>query len=154
MIKIGNKAPDFSAKDQLGKTIKLSDLEGNNIIIYFYPKDDTPGCTIEACEFRDAFPLFEKSRATVIGISADDERSHKRFTDKYSLPFQLLVDADKSISKRYGVWKKKSFMGRKYLGIERTTFIINRKGKVVHIFNKVNPKGHAKEVNEIIKKLK
>ena len=139
-------APDFALKDQDGKTHKLSDYKGKKIVLYFYPKDDTPGCTKEACDFRDDFSLIKKKNAVILGMSADDENSHQKFIKKYSLPFTLLSDPDKKILQKYGVWKEKSMYGKTYMGIERTTIIIDEKGRIQKIFPKVSVDGHSKEV--------
>ena len=146
MILINQQAPEFEAKDTNGKTIKLSELKGKTIILYFYPRDDTPGCTIEACAFRDDFALFRKKDTVILGVSIDDEKSHKKFTEKYNLPFPLLVDTEHKICDAYGVYGEKSMYGRKYMGINRTTFIINKEGKISHIFEKVQVNGHSKEL--------
>ena len=143
MIKEGNKAPDFSLKDSEGRVHKLSDYKGK-IILYFYPKDDTPGCTKEACNFRDNFSEIKK-KAVIFGVSIDSPDSHKKFQEKYSLPFTLLADTEKEVVQKYGVWKEKNMYGKKYMGIERTTFIINN-GKIEKIFHKVKPDEHVKEV--------
>jgi peroxiredoxin Q/BCP len=145
-LKEGSKAPDFELQDQNGKTHKLSDYKGKKIILYFYPKDDTPGCTIEACNFRDDSALYKKKGAIILGISVDDIKSHKKFVDKYKLPFILLSDSEKKIVNSYSVWKEKSFMGRKYMGTSRETFIIDEKGKLVKHFNDVSVKDHSKEI--------
>ncbi|MCJ7689196.1 MAG: thioredoxin-dependent thiol peroxidase, partial [Clostridiaceae bacterium] len=137
MIKEGNKAPVFSLQYQNGKKVSLSDLKGKNVVLYFYPKDNTSGCTKEACQFRDAFPKFKGAYAVIVGISPDSVESHKKFEKKYGLPFILLSDEKKSVLEKYEVWKEKSMYGRKYMGVERTTFIIDKKGKIRNIFNKV-----------------
>ena len=150
MLTEGNKAPDFKLKDQNGHTISLSDYKGKNVVLYFYPKDDTSGCTKEACSFRDGLPAFGKLNAVILGVSADSVESHKKFADKYNLPFTLLSDESKEMIEKYGVWKEKSMYGRKYKGIERTTFIIDEKGKIKKIFNKVKVDGHDKEVIDVL----
>ena len=147
MLNEGSKAPDFSLKNSNEKIHKLSDYKGK-IVLYFYPKDDTPGCTKEACNFRDSFSEIKK-KAVILGISADSSDSHKKFQEKYSLPFTLLADIEKEVVQKYGVWKEKNMYGRKYMGIERTTFIINN-GKIEKIFHKVKPEEHIKEVLEIL----
>lgn len=151
MIEVGNKAPDFTLENQDGKKISLKDYLGKKVVLYFYPKDDTSGCTKEACNFRDEFPKFSKSKAVILGVSPDSTKSHKKFAEKYDLNFNLLADEDKKVVEKYGVWKEKSMYGRKYMGVERTTFIINEKGKIKTIFNKVKVDGHNKEVLEALK---
>ncbi len=146
MTKEGSAAPAFSATDANGHTVSLEELRGQKVVLYFYPKDDTPGCTQEACSFRDAFSEFRKRGIKVLGISPDKEASHKRFADKYKLPFTLLADMDHSIAHAYGVYGEKKFMGRTYLGVKRTTFLIDEKGKIKKIFEKVKPGQHAREV--------
>ncbi len=150
-LKIGDKAPDFELNDAKGNKTKLADFRGKKIILYFYPRDDTSGCTKEACNFRDNFKGLRKFNIEIIGISNDNEQSHKKFTEKYSLPFKLLCDVDKEVSKKYGVYELKNFMGRSYYGITRSTFIIDEKGKITDIFYKVNPEKHVYEVKEKIK---
>ena len=146
MIKEGSIAPAFNTKDANGKTVNLKNLRGQKVVLYFYPKDDTPGCTKEACSFRDAFAEFKKKGITVLGVSPDSEASHKKFETKYKLPFTLLADTDRSIAEAYGVWGEKKFMGRTYMGVHRTTFLIDEKGKIKRIFEKVKPEDHASEV--------
>ncbi len=143
---INTQAPLFSLPDQNGKIHTLSSYLGKWVLIYFYPKDDTPGCTTEACVLRDAFPAFEKLDAVILGISADTEKSHKKFEEKYSLPFTLLTDTEKSVINDYGVWAPKKFMGREFLGILRTSFLIDPEGKIVKVYEKVKPAKHAEEV--------
>ena len=145
-IKIGSKAPDFELNDQDGKLHKLSDYKGNKIILYFYPKDDTPGCTKEACSFRDDIAKIKKKGAIILGVSVDDVASHKRFEKKYSLPFILLADPEKKVVNLYGVWGKKSFMGKEYMGTIRTTIIIDESQKIKKIFENVKVDGHNEEV--------
>lgn len=146
MLKEGNKAPAFTLPDKNGKKVALKDFEGKKVVLYFYPKDMTSGCTKEACDFRDSHPDFKKTKTVVLGVSADSVESHKKFSDKHELPFTLLSDEDKKVVEKYGVWKEKSMYGRKYMGIERTTVIIDEKGKVQKIFPKVKVKGHVEEV--------
>ena len=146
MLKEGSTAPAFKTKDGNGETVNLKDLRGQKVALYFYPKDDTPGCTKEACSFRDAFSKFKKKGIAVLGVSPDSEASHKKFATKYSLPFTLLADTDHSIAESYGVWGEKKFMGRTYMGVHRTTFLIDEKGKIRKIFEKVKPEDHASEV--------
>lgn len=146
MVKVGNKAPDFTTRDQNGDKVKLSDFKGQRVVLYFYPKDDTPGCTKEACSFRDADDVFKKEGIKVFGVSTDDEKSHQKFINKFSLPFDLLADTDKTIVEKYGVWGEKSMYGKKYMGTLRKTFLIDENGKIVKIFDKVNVSEHADEV--------
>ena len=148
MPKEGSVAPNFAAKDADGETVRLKDLRGQKVVLYFYPKDDTPGCTKEACSFRDAFADFKKRDIKVLGVSKDSEASHKKFAAKYKLPFTLLADPDHSIADAYGVYGEKKFMGRTYLGVKRVTFLIDEKGKVKKVFEKVKPEEHAREVLE------
>lgn len=145
-LKEGDKAPDFSVKDQDGKTVSLKDYKGKKVILYFYPKDDTPGCTAEACNLRDHYTMLQKKDYEVLGVSADSEKSHKKFADKFKLPFTLLADTDKDIVTKYGVWGEKKFMGRKYMGIFRTTFLIDEKGKIEKIIKEVDTKNHTEQV--------
>ena len=152
MIKEGNKAPLFTLKDSENKSVALKDFIGKKVVLYFYPKDMTSGCTQEACDFRDEHPAFKKLKTVVLGISADSTNSHKKFADKYDLPFTLLSDEDKKVVEKYGVWKEKSMYGRKYMGIERTTVIVDEAGKIQKIFPKVKVKGHVEEVLAEIKK--
>ncbi len=146
MLKEGDKAPDFTAKDQNGDTVKLSDYKGKKLVLYFYPKDDTPGCTKEACSFRDADEVYNKQGIKVFGVSTDSEKSHQKFISKYQLPFDLLADTDKEIVEKYGVWGEKSMYGKKYMGTIRKTFLIGEDGKIAKIFDKVNVSEHADEV--------
>jgi len=146
MAKEGTTAPAFKTTDQNGETVSLKDLRGQKVVLYFYPKDDTPGCTKEACSFRDAFAKFKKRGITILGVSPDKEKAHQKFIAKYELPFTLLVDTDHSIADAYGVWGEKKFMGRTYMGVHRTTFLIDEKGKIKKVFEKVKPEDHADEV--------
>lgn len=148
MVKEGNAAPAFTAKNAKGETVRLKDLRGHKVVLYFYPKDDTPGCTKEACSFRDAFTGFKERGIEVLGVSPDSEASHKKFTAKYKLPFALLADPDHAIADAYGVYGEKKFMGRTYMGVKRMTFLIDEKGKVKRVFEKVKPEEHAHEVLE------
>ncbi len=148
VLKEGDKAPDFTVRDGEGKTVKLKDFRGKKVVLYFYPKDDTPGCTREACAFRDAFGKFKRRGIEVLGVSLDGEASHKKFAAKFDLPFRLLADTDKAISEAYGTYGEKKFMGRKYMGNHRMTFLIDEKGKIKRIFDKVKPDEHAEEVLE------
>lgn len=151
MLEEGMKAPAFSLFNQDGNKVSLKDISGKKIVLYFYPKDDTSGCTKEACSFRDAFPKFKKSDAIILGVSPDSVKSHKKFAEKYDLNFDLLADEDKKVVQLYNVWKEKSLYGKKYMGVERTTFIIDEKGKIKKIFSKVKVDGHEKEVLEALK---
>jgi len=153
-LSTGTKAPDFTLSDQNGKNHSLSDYKGKWILLYFYPKDDTPGCTKEACGIRDTFPKFKKMDAVVFGVSADSAQKHKKFADKYKLPFTLLSDEDKKVINAYGVWAKKKFMGREYMGILRTSFLIDPKEKIAKIYEKVKPDTHAEEVLEDLRILR
>lgn len=148
MLKEGTTAPAFKTTDENGETVSLKELRGQKVVLYFYPKDDTPGCTKEACSFRDAFSQYKKAGIRVLGVSPDKEASHKKFVTKYNLPFTLLADTDRSIAEAYGVWGEKKFMGRTYMGVHRTTFLIDEKGKIKKIFEKVKPEDHAREVLE------
>ncbi len=154
MIQEKDKAPDFTVKTDEGSDLELSALRGRPVVLYFYPKDDTPGCTVEACELRDAFPRFKKSDAVILGVSPDDVKSHQKFKRKFELPFTLLADTDHAIAERYGVWVEKSMYGKQYWGIQRATFIIDADGTVAKIFPKVKPEGHAAEVEAEIGKLR
>ncbi len=145
-LTVGMQAPEFSLPSTLGRRVSLAEFRGKRVILYFYPKDDTPGCTMEACGFRDSFPRIESKDAIVLGISLDDELSHERFAQKYNLPFPLLSDKDAAVSRQYGTYKEKSLYGRSFWGIERTTFVIDRDGKVEHVFRRVKVEGHAEEV--------
>jgi peroxiredoxin Q/BCP len=145
-LKVGQKAPDFTVLNDDGQKTKLSELKGKKVVLYFYPKDDTPGCTVEACAFRDGIEEIKKRGAVVLGVSADSVESHKKFKNKFDLNFPLLADTDKQIIEAYGVWKEKSMYGKKYMGIERTTFVIDEQGKVAHIFPKVKVQEHYEEV--------
>jgi peroxiredoxin Q/BCP len=145
-MKVGQKAPDFTVQDDSGKTVRLSDFKGKKVVLYFYPKDDTPGCTREACDFRDSLAVLRKQGAVVLGVSADSVESHRKFKAKFDLNFPLLADTDRKIIEDYDVWKEKSMYGRKYMGIERTTYIIGKDGKITHIFPKVKVTEHADEV--------
>ena len=149
-LKEGDKAPDFTATATDGPQVSLSDLKGKNVILYFYPRDDTPGCTKESCAFRDVFSKFKEKGAVVLGVSVDSVKSHTKFTEKYTLPFPLLADEDKSIVHAYGVWGEKSFLGRKYMGTHRVTFLIGGDGRIRKIWPKVKPEAHAKEVLEFL----
>ncbi len=145
-LKVGQKAPAFTLLDDKGKKVKLSDLKGKKVVLYFYPKDDTPGCTVEACSFRDGLTAIKRTGAVVYGVSPDSVESHKKFSQKFGLNFPLLSDVDKKMLLAYGVWKEKSMYGRTYMGIERTTFLIDKNGKIEKIFPKVKVSEHYDEV--------
>ena len=153
LIDPGKNAPTFSLNDQHGRTHSLKDYEGRPLILFFYPKDNTPGCTIEACAFRDILPRFKSNKAAVLGISVLDEKSKARFASKYDLNFPLLADPDHAVADRYGAWQQKSFMGRKFMGVARMTYLIGADGKVVRRWDKVSVSGHAKEVLGEVEKL-
>jgi len=153
-LTIGKPAPSFSLPDQNGTMHTLSDYRGKWVLIYFYPKDNTPGCTKQACALRDEFPAFKKLKCVVFGISTDSEKSHKKFEEKFLLPFTLLADSEKKVVATYGVWALKKFMGREYMGTLRTSFLVDPKGKIAKIYDKVKPELHASEVLEDLKILK
>lgn len=146
MLKVGQQAPGFTLPDQDGKLHSLADYKGKRVLLYFYPKDDTPGCTTEACAIRDTFGDFQKTGLVVLGVSGDDVKSHKKFAEKYKLPFPLLADTEKKILKAYGAWGKKKFMGKEYEGIFRTSFLIGEDGKILKVYENVKPPEHAAEV--------
>ena len=145
-LQIGDKAPDFETQDQQGNTIKLADYNGKKIVLYFYPKNNTPGCTAQACNLRDNYTALQKAGFVVLGISTDSQKSHKRFTEKQNLPFPLLVDEDKTIHDLYGTWVEKQMFGRKYMGTARTTFVIDENGIIEDIIAKVNTKEHSSQI--------
>jgi thioredoxin-dependent peroxiredoxin len=145
-LSVGSVAPDFSLLDQFGQVHTLSQYKGKWIVLYFYPKDDTTGCTKEACSFRDSFEEYTKKGLVILGISADTVRKHKKFVEKYELPFALLADTEKEVVNTYGVWGKKKFMGREYMGIIRKTFLINPEGEIVEIFDNIDVSRHAQDV--------
>jgi peroxiredoxin Q/BCP len=146
LLEVGDKAPAFTTTDQDGDEVSLRNFKGKKVVVYFYPKDDTPGCTKEACSFRDGWSKFRRKGVAVLGVSVDDEKSHRNFADKFSLPFRLLADADKEIVKAYGVWGEKSMYGRKYMGTHRVTYLVDEKGKIAAVWPKVKPENHAEEV--------
>jgi thioredoxin-dependent peroxiredoxin len=150
MIEEGSPAPDFELTSDSGETVKLSSLRGKPVVLYFYPKDDTPGCTTQACGIRDAYGEFEQAGAVVLGVSPDDEKSHVKFRKKYDLPFPLLADTEHEVAERYGVWGEKKFMGRTYLGVKRWTFVIAEDGTVKKIFPNVKPAEHVDKVLAIL----
>lgn len=149
---LGSPAPDFILFDQDGKKHSLSDYKGKWVLLYFYPKDDTPGCTKQACAIRDAFPDFGTLKVTVLGVSVDSEESHQKFTEKYNLPFTLLADTEKKVVNLYGVWGKKKFAGREYDGTLRTSFLVNPKGNIAKVYENVKPEAHAEEVLNDLKR--
>lgn len=146
MLKVGSKAPRFRLPDQEGKEHALKDYLGKWVVLYFYPKDDTPGCTAEACSFRDNFARLKRQGMVVLGVSVDPVKKHAKFVEKYSLPFTLLSDEDKTVVEKYGVWGKKKFMGREYMGTLRTTFLIDPAGKIAKIYENVKPDAHAEAI--------
>lgn len=152
-VNTGDNAPAFSLPDQNGNNVNLDDFKGKTVILYFYPKDDTSGCTKEACQFRDSFPSFKKMNAVILGVSPDSVKSHKKFADKYNLSFSLLSDEEKSVIETYDVWKEKSMYGRKYMGVERTTFVIDKNGKIRKVFNKVRVPDHDRQILETLKEI-
>ncbi len=146
MVEVGKKAPAFSLKDSEGKRVRLSDFKGQKVVLYFYPRDMTPGCTKEACGFRDDFKALRRRGIEVIGISLDDEKSHRKFIEKHGLPFALLCDTEAEVSKKYGVYQKKKLYGKEFWGIKRTTFLIDENGKVAHVFAKPDCDTHSRDV--------
>jgi thioredoxin-dependent peroxiredoxin len=146
----GKPAPDFELKTDAGETVKLSDLRGTPVVLYFYPKDDTPGCTTQACGIRDAYQEFRDRGAAVFGISADDEASHAKFKEKYELPFTLLADPEKQAVQAYDVWKERTNYGKTYMGIERSTFVVDRDGNLARELRKVKPAEHAQQVLDVL----
>ena len=146
MVEEGKPAPDFELPSDSGERVRLSSLRGKPVVLYFYPKDDTPGCTVEACGFRDAYSDFEKRGAVVLGVSPDDEASHVKFKEKYSLPFTLLADPEHEVAEEYGVWKERNMYGKKSMGIERSTFVIDSDGNVAKAMRRVKPDTHAGDV--------
>ncbi|MFM1801916.1 MAG: hypothetical protein RJA81_1268 [Planctomycetota bacterium] len=150
MPTVGEPAPEFTLNDQDGNPVSLSDYSGKTVVLYFYPKDDTPGCTKEACGFRDEFATFQNQDIVILGVSPDDSKSHRKFVDKYSLPFTLLADVEKKVCEAYGVWQEKNMYGKKSWGVVRTTVIIGKDGQIVKIFPKVRVDGHIAKVIEAI----
>ncbi len=149
-LKVGDKSPEFSLKDQNGERVALNSFRGKKVIVFFYPKDDTPGCTIEACKFRDDFELYEEKNAVILGVSKDGEESHRKFISKFDLPFRLLCDENHAVTELYGAWGEKSMYGRKYMGIIRTTVVVNTDGMIENIFENVKPKSHSEELLELL----
>ncbi|MBL0057666.1 MAG: thioredoxin-dependent thiol peroxidase [Elusimicrobia bacterium] len=150
MLKVGDRAPNFSALDQNGEKVELSSFKGKSVVLYFYPKDLTPGCTVEACGFRDDHGAFKKKGAVVLGVSKDGAASHKKFAEKHGLPFPLLADESGSIVKAYGAWGEKSMYGKKYMGILRVTYVLGADGRVKAVFPKVKPAGHSTEILAVL----
>lgn len=145
-LQIGDKAPDFTVKDQHGNNVKLSDFRGKKVVLYFYPKDNTPGCTAEACNLRDNYEDLKSQGYKILGVSTDSEDSHQKFIEKYDLPFTLLADTEKDIHEKYGTWVEKNMYGRKYMGTDRVTYIIDEEGKIENIIKKVKTKEHTKQI--------
>lgn len=148
-LKIGDQAPAFEAKNQLGENLKLEDYKGKRVVIYFYPKDDTPGCTTQACNIRDNYSALQKEGIVILGVSADTEKKHQKFIAKYELPFPLIADVDKELINLYGVWGEKKFMGRVYDGIHRTTFILDESHEIIGIIERPKNKDHAREIMDV-----
>jgi peroxiredoxin Q/BCP len=151
MLKPGSTAPSFALPSDAGEMVRLTDLRGKKVVVYFYPADDTEGCTVEACEFRDHWAAVRKTGAVVLGVSPDGVASHGKFRKKHALPFPLLADEDHAVAVKYGVWGEKTMFGRKYFGVRRTTFVIDEAGRIARIFERVRPKGHAAEVLEALR---
>ncbi len=149
-LTVGDTAPDFTTTTGDGRTVSLSDYRGKRVVLYFYPKDDTPGCTAQACSFRDAYPVIEEKNAVVLGVSPDGGKSHQKFKTKYKLPFDLLVDEDHAISEAYGVWTQKSMFGKKYMGIQRSHFVIDENGKLAAVYYDVKPNDSAVEALRVL----
>jgi len=152
LLKVGDPAPDFTLEDTNGRRVKLSDIRGKMVVLYFYPKDNTPGCTKEACSFRDAYGQYRSKRIEVLGVSLDDRESHENFASKFNLPFSLLSDTKAEVAKEYGVYVQKNMYGKKFWGIKRTTFVIDEKGRIKEIFDKVDCENHAKDVLKALAK--
>ncbi len=150
LLEVGTQAPNFKTIDQNGELVTLEQFRGKKVILYFYPKDDTPGCTKEACAFRDNFEKFKEINVEVLGVSVDDEKKHKKFAEKYNLPFRLLADTEKKIVQDYGVWGEKSLYGKKYMGTNRVTYLIDENGKIEKVFPKVKPETHAEELLQVL----
>ncbi|MCW5874208.1 MAG: thioredoxin-dependent thiol peroxidase [Anaerolineales bacterium] len=152
-LNVGQMAPDFKLPDETGKLHQLSDYRGKTVVLYFYPKDDTPGCTQQACNFRDDYLKYKAAGAVILGVSPDDEQSHEKFKDKFSLPFPLLADADHKVCEQYGVWGEKSMFGNKYFGVIRSTFLIDPEGKLADIYRKVSVPKHSEKVLKAVEEL-
>jgi peroxiredoxin Q/BCP len=146
VVEAGKQAPDFELESDAGERVRLSSLRGSPVVLYFYPKDDTPGCTLQACDIRDAWGEFEATGATVLGVSPDSVSSHEKFREKYDLPFTLLADTDHEVAEQYGVWQEKTYQGKTYMGIDRSTFVIDADGNVVNVMRGVNAAEHADDV--------
>jgi peroxiredoxin Q/BCP len=151
VVEEGKPAPDFELKSDSGESVKLSELRGQQVVLYFYPKDDTPGCTAQACGIRDVYGEFEREGAVVLGVSPDDERSHVKFKEKFELPFTLLADEEHKVADDYGVWAEKKYMGKTYWGVNRSTFVIDEQGNVKRVMLKVKPATHADDVLEALR---
>jgi peroxiredoxin Q/BCP len=145
-LKVGDAAPDFAVNDEKGNIVKLSDFKGKKVVLYFYPKDNTPGCTAEACNLRDNYQALQKAGYVVLGVSTDDEKSHQKFIDKFELPFPLLADTNKDLHEKYGTWVEKSMYGKKYMGTARVTFVIDEHGKIEEIIEKVKTADHTAQI--------
>lgn len=146
MVKVGDRAPDFTGLTDTGEKIELKDLHGKTVVLYFYPRDNTPGCTIEACGFRDSFAAFKEKDVEILGVSPDSVKSHQKFKARFKLPFTLIADDDHKIAEQYGAWQEKSMYGRKYMGIVRSTFVIDPQGKIAEVYEKVKVRGHVQDV--------
>ncbi|OGP83536.1 MAG: alkyl hydroperoxide reductase [Deltaproteobacteria bacterium RBG_13_65_10] len=153
-LEVGDKAPTFKTKDQDGKTVSLSDFKGKKLVLYFYPKDDTPGCTLEACAFRDDVSKYRRAGAEVVGVSFDAPSSHTKFRAKYALPFTLISDEERKVAEAYGVYVEKNLYGKKTMGIRRSTFLIDARGRIAAIFPKVKPQGHSEEVLAALRRIR
>jgi thioredoxin-dependent peroxiredoxin len=151
MLQVGSKVKDFQLQDAHGKTHRLSDYAGKTVVLYFYPKDDTPGCTTQACAFRDAYDAFRSHDVVVIGISKDSPESHRKFAEKYDLPFILLSDEELEVANQFGTWVEKSMYGKKYMGMSRSTFVIDGQGVIVHVFDKASPSSNASDIIDVLK---
>ncbi|QYK51874.1 MAG: thioredoxin-dependent thiol peroxidase [Anaerolineales bacterium] len=152
-LKVGQKAPDFKLPDENGKLHSLSDYKGKTVVLYFYPADDTPGCTLEACNFRDDYLKYKAAGAVILGVSPDDEESHEKFKKKFNLPFPLLADVGHKVSEKYGVWGEKTMFGKKYMGVIRSTFLIGPDGKIAELYNKVSVPKHSEKVLKAVEEL-
>ncbi len=151
MLAVGDVAPDFTLPDDTGKMVRLSEFRGRKVVLYFYPKDDTPGCTKEACGFRDMYPAYTEAGAVILGVSPDDVKSHVKFKQKYNLPFTLLADPEHKVIEQYGAWGLKKLLGREYMGVLRTTYVIDEEGRIAKVFSSVKPDRHNEEVFSVLK---